>query len=371
MLSAVVVILSLLLCCDHFVAGNAHEVGVKAAIIITLAGDSKLSEYFEWSCRSMANIDSVFDMLVFHENNEKVRQLSCPSNVKIIDLGPKGMSEIIAYRIMEVNKTDIESYTELWEAVAEVLIHVPRLLIDIKPMVGHIFADYLTSYTHWSYSDPDIIWGNLEKWVTVEDMLHFDMITMSKTLDSARLFIRGQFALHKNTHEVNYIYKSLKYLSQQDFAHSIGMAKGMLGVKLADEIYARCFHSAEGWYSAAVFKSGVSVKILSRGFNDFSKDPVIMFNKQLIKCPLSDTITLVGCIQRLQGLNESFIWPEERLVGGGKLHGIEEDIDVVQWLDGYNRDESQLAPLAAVEVQAEYSKMLCYMQWLPVSLRYW
>jgi hypothetical protein len=364
---------SVLLLVSLLVMGQLDAVGaddVKAAIVITLAGDTKLSEYFEWSCRSMANVGSVFEMIVFHENNAKVKQLRCPSNVKIIDLGPKGMSKIISYRVMEVSESEVDKYKELHEAVADVLQHVPRLLIEIKPMMGHIFAEHLAGYTHWTYSDPDIIWGNLDKWLTVEDMQHFDVITLAKTLDAGRLFIRGQFALHKNTKQVNQVYKALSYLSQQEFAQNVGNARGMLGVKLADEIYARCFHSSEGWYSSAIFKSGVSVKVLSRGFNDFSMDPVIMYNKQLVRCPLSDSITLSGCIRRLTALTDAFEWPEVRELGGN-LRSIDEDAGLVLWLDGYNRDESQLPPLMPSDVQAEYSKSLCMMQWLPVALRYW
>ena len=364
MYPAVIVVLCLLLVCQQLVW--AHEDQLKAAIVITLAGDSKLSEYFEWSCRSMANIGSVFDMLVFHEANVKVKELHCPSNVKIIDLGEKGMSKIISYRMMEVAESDTEKYKDLHEAVADVLKHVPRLLIEIKPMVGHIFAEHLRGYSHWSYSDPDIVWGNLEKWVTEEDMRHFDVITLAKTLDSARLFIRGQFALHRNTD----IYRALSYLSQQSFAENVGLARGMLGAKLADEIYGRCFHSAEGWYSQAVFKSGVSVKVLSRGFNDFNQEPVIVYNKQLVRCPMSGAISLDKCIRRLTTLDAGFEWPEVRQLSG-KLTSLDEDTELVQWLDGYNRDESQLPPVSSVDIDAALSKSECRMQWLSVALRYW
>jgi hypothetical protein len=36
------------------------------------------------------------------------------------------------------------------------------------------------------------------------------------------------------------------------------------------------FHSAEGYYSQLVFKKKVLVKIIGRGYDDFSKDPVIL-----------------------------------------------------------------------------------------------
>ena len=179
-------------------SGNNRFNRTRAAIVITLAGKNKLSEYFEWSCRSIGNAAAFYDMLVFHESNTKVKELHCAPNVKLIDLGENGLSAVIGSRMMNVDMNDKDKYLDLFNALTEVMLHIPRILVEIKPMTGHIFKDWLLPYSHWTFSDPDIIWANLHDWVPLEDLKEFDIVTVAKTLDAGRLFIRGQFALHKN-----------------------------------------------------------------------------------------------------------------------------------------------------------------------------
>ena len=50
--------------------------GIRGAIIITLAGDHKLAQYFEWTCRTITYSSEYYDMLVFHESNSKVVTLN-------------------------------------------------------------------------------------------------------------------------------------------------------------------------------------------------------------------------------------------------------------------------------------------------------
>lgn len=88
---------------------------------------------------------------------------------------------------------------------------------------------------------------------------------------------------------VNNISLSLTYFKPDNFAKRMGNAVRMLKEsKTADEIQSRNFHSAEGWYSEIVIKSGVSIKIVSRGFDDYSSDPVVYNKGHLIRCPATD-----------------------------------------------------------------------------------
>ena len=91
-------------------------------------------------------------------------------------------------------------------------------------MVGSLFREHLAEYSHWSYTDPDIIWGNLSEWIAIEDLDRFDIITISKNLDASRLYIRGQFALHKNIAEINEIWKRLHYSDYKSFTQRMGSA---------------------------------------------------------------------------------------------------------------------------------------------------
>lgn len=375
---------------------------MRGAIIITLAGSKKLSSYFEWSCRTFENADALFDMLVFHESNERLNELYCANNVKFIDLGEKGLSKLISYKIMNTTIEDIAKYNDLYQVTSEVLLHLPRLLVNIKPMSGYLFSEWLQNgvvengnknsqtetenqiqinrgnipyYSHWSYSDPDIIWGNIHDWIDTQDLMNFDIISIAKTLDAGRLFVRGQFALHKNNEKVNNIYKSLSYLSQQSFAKSVGEALGLLRQKKSgDEVYSRCFHSAEGWYSSAVMKSGVSLKIIGRGFDDFQKNPVIMFKKQLVRCPLGKGVDLPSCILKLLGRSTDSVLEfdeNESPIHANSKNKSVTVIDTPRWLQGFDRKISDFTAIVPVQVEPVYLKSKCFMNWLPVPLRYW
>ena len=397
----ILIVLCLFIICESININtntNTNTGTTRGAIIITLAGSKKLSSYFEWSCRTFGNSLELYDMLVFHESNEKLLELKCASNVKFIDLGENGLSKLISYKVMNTTIANIAKYTDLYQVVSEVLHHIPRLLVNIKPMSGYLFSEWLQNgvnsenehgnesenaittlvtnpntantantaipyYSHWTYSDPDIIWGNLHDWIDRQDLTDFDIISLAKTLDAGRLFVRGQFALHKNIPRVNNIYQTLSYLNQQSFAKSIGQAVGLIRQKKSsDEIYSRCFHSAEGWYSSAVMKSGVSFKVIGRGFDDFQKNPVIMVRKQLVRCPLGKGVTMVACIQKLLGI-------EDPSAASNKSNNT--ILDSSRWLHGLDLSISDFTAVAATPVEPVSLKNKCYMNWLPVPLRYW
>ena len=79
------------------VLSASHE--IRVAILITIAGKKKLSEYFDWTCTSIERGKGMFDLLVFHEDNELIHERekrgTCASNVKFINLGEDGLSKMI------------------------------------------------------------------------------------------------------------------------------------------------------------------------------------------------------------------------------------------------------------------------------------
>jgi hypothetical protein len=185
-------ILIILLLIEVFINCQYVNNNKRGALIVTLSGRERLSEYFEWSCRSIGYSDSFYDLLVFHEGNNKLKDISCARNVKFIDLGANGFSKIIVAQIL-ANKTSSEAIRgDLTEMLSEIISKIPRYLIEIKPIMGSLFNDYLGSYSHWSYTDPDIIWGDLSRWIDNDDYNEFDIITLAKLNDAGRLFIRGQ-----------------------------------------------------------------------------------------------------------------------------------------------------------------------------------
>ena len=169
----------------HFITANK----IRAALIVTLTGNNTLSDYFEWSCRTIGASKRLIDMLVFHESNVKVRNLRCASNVKLIDLGDNGLAKVIVAKRNDLQHT---VRTQMQQNLITVLKVVPQVLVEVKPMLGTILEEYLRDYTHWSYTDPDIIWGNIVDWIEVKDLERFDYVTIAKTGDAGRLFLCGQ-----------------------------------------------------------------------------------------------------------------------------------------------------------------------------------
>lgn len=53
----------------------------------------------------------------------------------------------------------------------------PYRLCDYRPAYGEIFKDYLAGYEFWGHCDPDLIWGDLKKWLTAPSLDKYDMIS--------------------------------------------------------------------------------------------------------------------------------------------------------------------------------------------------
>jgi hypothetical protein len=163
----------------------------RIAMIMTLAGNRKLAQYFEWGCRTISASKSLIDMIVVHENNQQLKDMKCADNVKFVNLGERGLSEMVAKHILGQESNE-DVVKQLVLVINNVLTHTPRYLVEIKPMTGSLFKDYISHYSHWTYTDPDIIWGDVCQWITDNDLEHYDIISFAKHFDAARLYLRGQ-----------------------------------------------------------------------------------------------------------------------------------------------------------------------------------
>jgi hypothetical protein len=191
------VIAGILLCSMlSFTLGEEVSAEPRAALIVTLAGDHKLAEYFEWTCKTIGASKGLVDMLVFHETNTKVMELKCASNVKLIDVGANGLSKLLIAKVMEGSASNESVKGRMSMMLNDILRHSPRYLVEIKPLLGAMLQEHLAGYSHWSYTDPDIVWGNLADWLDVKDLERFDIVTFAKTMDAGRLFLRGQVCVH-------------------------------------------------------------------------------------------------------------------------------------------------------------------------------
>lgn len=75
---------------------------------------------------------------------------------------------------------------------------------DLRPAFGVIFADYLTGYDWWGYTDIDIIFGRIREFMTEELLEHYDVVSVKDEYPT------GYFMLLKNSPEVNKLYTRSK-----------------------------------------------------------------------------------------------------------------------------------------------------------------
>jgi len=328
---------------------SEYDVDVRAALLVTLAGDHKLAEYFEWSCRTFGNSEGAFDMLVFHESNRRLESLKCAPNVKFIDLGVKGLSKRLVELIFGHSKYEVAVKDRLSQMIDGILVRSPRYLVEIKPLLGTLFSQELTSYSHWSYTDPDIIWGNLSNWVEMDDLQKYDYLSFTKNQDAGRLFLRGQLCFHRNVDHVNSLWRELRYFDPNSYAERIGNAFHMLESKHStDEVFAKNFHSAEGWYSQLVFaQNATTVKLVGRGFDDFYRAPVVLHRGALGRCSTKLHQNVTDCIHSLAHTSSSSSSSQR---APASIHTLPE--------------------IHAIPATAYHDSQECKMFWLPTDTRY-
>lgn len=96
----------------------------------------------------------------------------------------------------------------------EICLKRPYKFCDFKPAYGEIFAKYLKDYDFWGYSDMDLVFGDIRKFVTDDLLNSYDHI-----------FGRGHFSLYRNTPSVNAEYKNVATPNyKQVFTYNEGRA---------------------------------------------------------------------------------------------------------------------------------------------------
>ena len=71
-------------------------------------------------------------------------------------------------------------------------LSTPYKLCDFRPTYGLLFEEYLTNYTHWGHCDCDVVFGQLNCFITDAMLDDYD-----------KLFTQGHCTIYKNTPSVN------------------------------------------------------------------------------------------------------------------------------------------------------------------------
>jgi hypothetical protein len=235
----------------------------RIAIIIPFVGDGPevIPPYLELFCSAAAGSASLVDFLLIHNGVlDGYRGDACPPNVHFISLLTMERFSQHLVRVMDQAEDEaiaVGSREKLAYILAKHIITYPYVLVEFKPALGHIFADYLEGYSHWGYSDIDILFGDLPRWITPDELNDFDIVTYGFG-DQDRLYLRGQFTFHKNEERINQLWRACDYLSHMDkrFAEVISGEKHLH------------FESAEGCYSAAILEhNDIKVKYAVKGMH--------------------------------------------------------------------------------------------------------
>jgi len=178
----------------------------KVAIIIPYIGPH-LPPYFPLFLQSALRQTTV-DFLIFHTTlTTNIPPVPANSNVKFINLGALTDASLFANLHARVAlydsanaRTSISAAhaTELTRLLTAQFSKHPYTLVEYKPAYGHIFHDYISEYSHWGYSDFDVVFGDLKAWISAEELEDYDIVTYSHG-DQGSVYLRGQVSRTRPT----------------------------------------------------------------------------------------------------------------------------------------------------------------------------
>ena len=248
-----------------------HSGEHRIAIIIPFISSSTsslLPPYFSIFLQTIGGSAPIIDFLIFHngqlsefidEKESTIQGFEYPQNVKFISLG--SMEQFATYFVQIVDrrlKGRQQEQDKLVKILSGVMERSPYLMVEFKPAFGHIFRDFIKGYSHWGYSDFDIAFGDLPRWITKEELNDWDIVTYSYG-DQERVYLRGQFTFHRNKEIINNIWRKCAHLSEMDLRYESVLA-GEEKLQLV---------SAEGCYSNAVITTqNILVKYAVKALSD-------------------------------------------------------------------------------------------------------
>lgn len=238
---------------NNYDQSNSVHVDRRIAIVIPYISppdDYLLPVTFSIFLRTVHASASLIDFLIPHngeltplidEHASTIQGMSIPSNVKFIDLMNIQSMARLFLRVVDSSLRN----KKLLNTIVHFFQSYPYALVEFKPALGHIFKDYLPeeTYSHWGYSDFDIAFGDLPRWITMDELEQYDIVTYGYG-DQNRVYLRGQFTFHRNSEKINNLWRGCTHLSKMDERFQ----KVASGRKLQ-------FESAEGCYSHVVLQS--------------------------------------------------------------------------------------------------------------------
>jgi len=218
--------------------------------------------YFVASARHSAML---IDFLMIHEGplgSEELPPAARSPNVRFMDVGTGGIAALIASGMGAKLHLPEANTSALSVRLRFILAKWPRLVAEYKPAFGTIFAEQLANYTHWGYSDLDVILGHLPRFVERSELVDYHIVTYSFG-DADAIYLRGQWTVHRNLAQVNQIWTGCEHLGR-GLEHEVytKVAWARQNEAAGHHSYHKRFLSAEGCYShRALHTKGIRVKV--------------------------------------------------------------------------------------------------------------
>jgi hypothetical protein len=139
-----------------------HQHEQRIAVLVPLMSEA-FPPYFIAFVHSLAGNADIADFIVFHTNHAlPPSNLVIPSNLKLINVGESKDMVDLHMRIVSARNLSPQASADLHTHISRNLAKIPYTMVEYKPAYGHIFAEYIKEYSHWAYSDLDIIFGDLD-----------------------------------------------------------------------------------------------------------------------------------------------------------------------------------------------------------------
>jgi hypothetical protein len=270
---------------DSILYAQKNQYAHRIAILLpytTSPNDSSMASilsYFTVFCYGAAGTADRIDFFIFHTGifaaTNGTSTLECPPNVIFVNLESHiGLAKYLIRVVdgkydqdtgdnLSKNKPAAMKRDELLDLIASFVKVNPYGLVEFKPALGHIFQEYIVNYTHWGYSDFDIVFGDVNRWITDDELIDFDLVTYTFG-DQQRLYMRGQFTFHKNLPAtINQLWRACTYLSDMDVRFE----------QIVQKTQKYHVESAEGCYSAVLMEQrSISIKFAVKAWTDIYTD---------------------------------------------------------------------------------------------------
>ena len=111
----------------------------------------------------MVGASNTATLFLFHETAQRSSvpdTCRLAANVQVEEFRDGGIAALHARRIMEATAERPQgSNIEIQQKLARLFYVTPASLSEFKPSWGWVFGEYLDEYSHWTYTDMDVIFG--------------------------------------------------------------------------------------------------------------------------------------------------------------------------------------------------------------------